>query len=748
MQEDAHRIFQWITMSSQPLGLEEVAEVFAINFDEENCGIPKFEPSWRDANAETAVLSACSTLVTIVVEHGWPHRKIVQFSHFSVKEYLTSDRIANAGHISRFYIHSKPAHTILAKACLSVLLHLDYSIDEAKIKNFPLAEYAAKHWVGHAEFEDVSWCIRDGMDLLFDKDQPHFATWVWIYDINRHGHSPKRDIRPEELDRVPLYYAALCGFGGLLVERLLTARPQDLDAKGGIYGAPLNAALAKGHLDIAQFLLDHGAVGDNACFMKQTGLYIASSRGYADVVRSLIDRGADLNAKCRSRMDRGRDVKWTPLHAAIDKEHRDIVLLLLKGGPELEIRSSRDETALYMASSRGCVDIVRQLVGHGADPNAKCRGWMQFGLDLMDLGLNLKWTPLHAAINKGHRDIVLLLLEGGADPEIRSSQDETALYMASSRGCVDIVRQLVSHGADPNAKSRGWMDHGGNVKWAPLHVATYKEYLDIVLLLLEGGADPETRSSWGQTALYMASSHGCVNIARQLIDHGADPNAKCRGWMQFGLDLMDLDPNLKWTPLHAAIYKEHRDIVLLLLAHGANPEIRSSKDETALYMASSRGCVDIVRQLISHGADPNAECETFRSGCPVTWTPLHAASHHGMPEIARMLLERGANPNTLDHSGGTALHLTEEITVVDLLLEYGVNVDVRDEEGWTPLHKAAYHLKLQVAVVLLDRSANPHALTNKGETPFRLANSPASWASKEDQSQIVQLLSERTGETI
>ena len=160
---DAHRIFQWIMVSLRPLGVEEVAEVFAMNFDEEMSGSPQFEPSWRDANAETAVLSACSTLVTIVVEHGWPHRKIVQFSHFSVQEYLTSDCIANAGHVSHFHIHPKPAHTLLAKACLSVLLHLDYSIDESKIENFPLAKYAARYWVEHARFGDVSLYIDDGV---------------------------------------------------------------------------------------------------------------------------------------------------------------------------------------------------------------------------------------------------------------------------------------------------------------------------------------------------------------------------------------------------------------------------------------------------------------------------------------------------------------------------------------------------------------------------------------------------------
>ena len=567
-------------VSSRPLFVEELAEVFAINFDEEMSGILKFEPSWRDSNAETAVLSACSTLVAIV--DGWDSRsrktkKIVQFSHFSVQEYLTSDRIANAEHVSRFHIHPEPAHTLLAKACLSLLLHPDHSFEKVDTMDFPLITYAAQHWVEHARFRDVLSYIWDGIDLLFDKEKPHFATWVGVYNIDEDGYLPGGDT-PEECHPFPLYYAALCGVGGL-VERLLTAHPQDPDAAEGYYGAPLNAALVKGYLDNAQFLLDHGAVGENMGRHAQTGLYIASSRGYANVVRSLIDCGADLNARCRD---------WDT-----------------------------------------------------------------------DCGDEVWWTPLHAAIYNDHPDIALLLLEGGADPETRSSDDRTALGMASFRGQANVVRSLIDRGADLNAKSEDWHRGGYYVEWAPLFMAIEKNRQDIVLLLLEGGADTEIRNCYKETPLYKASLYGCA---------------------------------------------------------------------------------DIVRQLIGHGSDLNAE-----SGLG---TALHGASWDGSPEISRILLEHGANPNALDRCGRTALHLAENATVVELLLRYGVNVDVRNNEGWTPLHEAAKSLNLQVLVALLGHSADPHAETNMGETPFQLANAPYEWASKEDQAQVIQLLSERTGERV
>ena len=566
MQKDAHSIFQWIMVSSRPLLVDEIAEVFAINFDEEMSGIPVFEPSWRDANAEMAVLSACSALVTIV-DDRWRGRKMVQFSHFSVKEYLTSDRVANLEHVSRFHIHPKPAHTHLAKACLSVLLHLDYSVTDAELRNFPLARYAAEHWVEHAQFEDVSSYIRDGMDILFEKDRPHFSTWVWLYDIDCDGDSHVGDTRPEELDRLPLYYAALCGFRGV-VGRLLAAQPQDLDTGSGNWGAPINAALDKEHLSVAQFLLDRGAIGDVLGFKGQTGLYIASTRGYANIVRSLIDRGANLNAECKDRNADFEEVQWPPLHAAIYEDHPDIALLLLEGGADTEIRSSWGQTALCMASSRGHTDVVRSLIGRGADLNAKSYDWTDYGV-----GSEVEWTPLHAAIDQEHRDIALLLLEGGADTEARSDDDETALYMASSRGHADIVQQLINHGADPNAECEHfgpYIDYP--VKWAALHLASYNGVLTIARTLLECGANPNTSDALGNTPLHIASSEGEITVVELLLEYGASVHVRDKEG---------------WTPLHKAADNLVLEVVVALLDSGADPHAQNNKGKTPFQLANA-----------------------------------------------------------------------------------------------------------------------------------------------------------------
>jgi hypothetical protein len=132
---------------------------------------------------EAAVLTACSSLITIV---DVKDSKIVQFSHFSVKEFLTSDRIATSkvGRISKYYVLLEPAHALLAQACLAVLLQFDKNTDRERLRTFPLAGYAARHWVGHSKFENVASKVEDAMECLFDPQRPHLKAWTRIYDIH------------------------------------------------------------------------------------------------------------------------------------------------------------------------------------------------------------------------------------------------------------------------------------------------------------------------------------------------------------------------------------------------------------------------------------------------------------------------------------------------------------------------------------------------------------------------------------
>ena len=152
--EHACRLLQCLTVALRPLRVEELAEVLAVDFDAQtHRGIPQLNPNWHWADQHQAVLLACSSLIAIVNDGD---SKVVQFSHFSVKEYLTSDQLAcSSGDVSRYHIVLEPAHTILTQACLGVLLRLD-GHDKDNVGDIPLAKYAAQYWFDHAGFEQVA----------------------------------------------------------------------------------------------------------------------------------------------------------------------------------------------------------------------------------------------------------------------------------------------------------------------------------------------------------------------------------------------------------------------------------------------------------------------------------------------------------------------------------------------------------------------------------------------------------------
>ncbi|KAI9438400.1 hypothetical protein BJY52DRAFT_1421527 [Lactarius psammicola] len=143
----AHHLLQCLTMATRPLRVEELAEILALDFDGAEGATPKLNEDWQWEDRQRAVLSICSSLITQVDDgDSW----VIQFTHFSVKEFLTSDRLATSkGDASLFHIKADPAHMTLTKACLGILLQLDGSADNDQIKcSFPLARYASQHWNG------------------------------------------------------------------------------------------------------------------------------------------------------------------------------------------------------------------------------------------------------------------------------------------------------------------------------------------------------------------------------------------------------------------------------------------------------------------------------------------------------------------------------------------------------------------------------------------------------------------------
>ena len=382
-QGHAHRLMQCLVTAVRPLQVKELAEILAFDFNVE--GIPKLNVGWRWEDQEEAVMSACSSLVMIVKDGN---SRVVQFSHFSVKEFLTANRLAEPiKDVSRYHIRLEAAHTILARACLGVLLRLDDHIDRDEIKNFPLARYAAQYWATHARFQNASSHVKHGMECLLDADKPHFATWLWIYNGDMHSFSMSTQ-HPEKPETVPLYHAARLGFRDL-AEHLIAEHPEHVNARGGVEVTPMHAAAYEGHADILSLLLDHGADLDGRDTRGHTPLHRASESGKLEAGRCLLNRGADTNARnqtnsiplifavCLGRVefsrmllergaridDHDNDFGWTPLHYAVDRRKIQVLRLLLEHGADVNVRKKLGKTPSHYADQE---DIAELLFEYGA----------------------------------------------------------------------------------------------------------------------------------------------------------------------------------------------------------------------------------------------------------------------------------------------------------------------------------------------------------------------------------------------
>ncbi|KAF8488022.1 ankyrin repeat-containing domain protein [Russula emetica] len=232
------------------------------------------------------------------------------------------------------------------------------------------------------------------MEDLFDLDKPYFAAWRALHDI---------DIIPSDRSvffqfrgytecgaKIPLYYAALCGFANL-VEQLMAKYPQHVNAIDGYYMTPAVAALAGRHFQLAEVLHRNKSSVDPRSFDGTTPLHSAAFYGDLEMVQVLLDYGADVNSK--------NSFRNTPLDNASRNGHRDdarVARLLIAHGADPNTRDVYGFTPLHQASLCGRIEIVRLLIEHGANAEAKD-----------DFGM----TPLDHASGEQREDFIKLLSE-------------------------------------------------------------------------------------------------------------------------------------------------------------------------------------------------------------------------------------------------------------------------------------------------------------------------------------------------
>lgn len=281
-------------------------------------------------------------------------------------------------------------------------------------------------------------------------------------------------------------------------------------------------AARKGDIETVSKLLERGVDVDAKDVDGVTALHEATENEHADVVKVLLQAGADANI---------RDRNWyalTPLYKAVENGYADITKMLLEGGADVNDRHTEHKTTALMVAAQK--DIVEALLAKGADVNAKDAHGE---------------TALFQAARSGHTEAVKALLDAGADVEAKDDYHAiTALFDAACNGHAEIVKALLEAGAAANAKDRGGM--------TALMSAAFGGYTETVKALLDAGVDVNTSMTDGDTALHCAAMTGQTETVRVLLENNADINVRNTSGE---------------TPLQMAAAADHTEVVDFLRQH-------------------------------------------------------------------------------------------------------------------------------------------------------------------------------------
>ena len=415
-------------------------------------------------------------------------------------------------------------------------------------------------------------------------------------------------------------------------------------------------------------------------------------------VRALLAEGADVNAT--------QPDGTTALHWAAHWDDLDTADLLIRRDANVNAMNELGATPLWVSCVHGGAPMIERLLQAGADVNA---------------ALPSGETPLMTAARTGIVEAVRALLNHGADVDaIELSRGQTALMWAVAQRHTDVAGLLIQHGADVRARSsirrvivntgtaggdaqfEGSMvvpeDRGG---YTALLFAARHGDVESARLLLDAGADANDTAPTGTSALVVAAHGGHTALARFLLEKGADPNAADAGY----------------GALHAAILRGDHELLLALLAHGAEPNTRLARatpfrrlgrdwamdwtwvGATPFWMAAMFADAAMMQTLAAGGAVPSS---TMEDGTTPVMAPLamrdrrpgsdRALVETSTLEAVRTAAELGVDLHAADDAGNTALHYAAASafdSVVEFLVSRGAELDLKNAEGQTPLAMTA-----------------------------------------------------------
>ncbi|VDN95444.1 unnamed protein product, partial [Brugia pahangi] len=416
----------------------------------------------------------------------------------------------------------------------------------------------------------------------------------------------------------------------------------------------LNLAVSAGYLDLTKELVEiRGNPNYVSINNDRTPLMEACCAGHSDIVKHLLEHGADMNAMSAT--------KNTPLIYASAAGNVECASLLLDYGCDITIRNDNGHCALMEAASSGYLDVVSLLVQHGFQVLPCNQNDLKVGLcdrftrnalkhaekavviDLHETEFYnraFQESALTLAAYKGHYDVVQYLLEKGANKH--KEELHTALMEASMDGHYEVAKLLLDNGAPVNLASDSFE--------SPLTLAACGGHPDLVCdfvrLLLERGAIVEEVNDEGYTPLMEASREGHLEVVRLLIKFGAKVNIQTDETGETALTLAacgGFKKNIQFDLSHRSACRQinmpfFRDVVELLVRSDAHLDIGAN---TPLMEAAQEGHLDTVRFILSEMCSlglPIDATTTANSNTALTY-----AAENGHLDVCAALIEFGAN---------------------------------------------------------------------------------------------------------
>jgi ankyrin repeat protein len=423
-----------------------------------------------------------------------------------------------------------------------------------------------------------------------------------------------------------------------------------------------------------RLLLLFGANPNNQGSFGVTPLYAAVAANYFDGATTLLKYGADPNAVTTS-------VPESPVAKSIQDDKPNLTVLLLKYGGDPNHVMSDGETILIRAIiKKRPKKLIDVLLDYGADPNGKDSEGA---------------SPLFGAINSSRIEVVVSLLDHGANPNLPGPKH--MLWPAVHKP--DILQLLLDRGAD-HKKTPGIVE-----------LSTSINNIESVRMLLKAGADPNCKKDGVWTPLCTSIRDNRADIFQLLIANGADPNLssaefpcfKCvtHNRLHFLQPLVDAGGNLSQPKgiIETAVQFGNVEAINWLLAAGVNPNDRVPvTGASALTTAIKNNKVDLFNILLAGGADPNARGEDW---------PICVAVRH--PEMLKRLLPCLAEPRAFKGIMEMAV-VANQLDSIKLLVAAGVSVEDRNGGVFSPLTTAIRERHKPIVYYLLNEAgADPNS---------------------------------------